>query len=174
MKPVRYLNDYVLVYRPDHPAAMTSDNWEGYVYEHIVVIEKKIGRRLRDDEEVHHLDLDRSNNDPTNLIVLEKSQHRTLHHWINKGAPLVKNKAKSQVKKTTARYCNREGCNEVLITSKTYCSPECTALSRRKVNRPNKETLANDIDNMSYSAIGRKYKVSDNTIRKWAKQYQLI
>jgi len=30
------------------------------------------------------------------------------------------------------------------------------------------------IDTMSWCAIGRKYKVSDNAVRKWARKYGLI
>jgi hypothetical protein len=34
---------------------------------------------------------------------------------------------------------------------------------------PNKETLLNDIKEFGYCGTGRKYNVSDNTIRKWLK-----
>lgn len=45
----------------------------------------------------------------------------------------------------------------------------CKNKKSRKVERPNIDTLMNDIKNMGYSATGRKYGVSDNTIRKWIK-----
>jgi len=32
----------------------------------------------------------------------------------------------------------------------------------------------NDIDNMSWVAIGRKYSVSDNAVKKWARKYGLL
>ena len=44
----------------------------------------------------------------------------------------------------------------------------------RKVERPTKDDLFNMINSMSYCAIGRKYGVSDNAVRKWAKSYGLI
>ncbi len=48
-------------------------------------------------------------------------------------------------------------------------------LNFRKVkNRPSKEELKEMLDINSYRAIGRKFEVSDNTIRDWAKQYELI
>jgi hypothetical protein len=87
-KKVRYLNGYRLIYLPDHPSAMTSLNWTGYVYEHIAVAESFLGRRLAKDEVVHHLDLNRSNNRTENLLVLLRSQHVKLHTWIDKGAPI--------------------------------------------------------------------------------------
>jgi Zn finger protein HypA/HybF involved in hydrogenase expression len=46
-------------------------------------------------------------------------------------------------------------------------------LHLRKVLRPTKEELSSMITSMSWSAIGRKYGVSDNAVRKWAKWYGL-
>lgn len=39
----------------------------------------------------------------------------------------------------------------------------------RKVERPNIDTLLNEVKQIGYSATGRKYGVSDNAIRKWLK-----
>lgn len=39
----------------------------------------------------------------------------------------------------------------------------------RKVKRPDIETLIKEIDELGYRGTGRKYGVSDNTIRKWVK-----
>jgi hypothetical protein len=52
-----------------------------------------------------------------------------------------------------------------------YCSQECGAAGpkpeRRKVPRPSHETLLADLESMSFLAVGRKYGVSDNAVRKW-------
>jgi len=40
-------------------------------------------------------------------------------------------------------------------------------VSRRKVERPPFNQLLNEVTDMGYSGTGRKYGVSDNTIRKW-------
>jgi hypothetical protein len=37
--------------------------------------------------------------------------------------------------------------------------------------RPSKEQLLFEIKNFGYCGTGRKYGVSDNTIRKWLKNY---
>ena len=42
----------------------------------------------------------------------------------------------------------------------------------RKVERPSYEILLSEIKEIGYSATGRKYKVSDNSIRKWIKMYE--
>jgi transposase len=62
-----------------------------------------------------------------------------------------------------------------------YCSISCRVRSpkykeprpdRRKVERPSYEELCNDLETMSVLAVGRKYGVSDNSIRKWIKYYE--
>lgn len=43
---------------------------------------------------------------------------------------------------------------------------------QRKVERPPYEQLIKEIEETNYSAVGRKYGVSDNAIRKWVKFYE--
>jgi hypothetical protein len=64
-------------------------------------------------------------------------------------------------------------CEEDVYGTK-YCSVECAAFSRRKVKRPDRDALKKMLATSNYSAIGRKYNVSDKTISKWAKNYGLI
>jgi len=54
---------YATVYAPEHPRA-TSSNW---VLEHILVMEKKIGRHLIAGETVHHKNAQRADNRANNL-----------------------------------------------------------------------------------------------------------
>lgn len=42
----------------------------------------------------------------------------------------------------------------------------------RKVERPSYVVLLKDITELGYSGTGRKYNVSDNSIRKWIKNYK--
>jgi transposase-like protein len=42
----------------------------------------------------------------------------------------------------------------------------------RKVERPPYEQLLEEIEETSYLAVGRKYGVSDNAVRKWVRFYE--
>ncbi len=42
----------------------------------------------------------------------------------------------------------------------------------RKVDRPSYEQLKEDVRTMSMLAVGRKYGVSDNAVRKWIRWYE--
>ena len=64
-------------------------------------------------------------------------------------------------------------CNRDVYGTK-YCSSTCAHRATRRVNRPSKDELAEDIRNLSWIAIGKKYGVSDNAVRKWARKYDLV
>lgn len=52
----------------------------GYAYEHRLVAEKKIGRQLRDGEQVHHINGITTDNRPENLEVVESFVHHRIYH----------------------------------------------------------------------------------------------
>ena len=49
----------------------------------------------------------------------------------------------------------------------------CSYVQRRTVIRPEKEVLLQELLSTSFTAVGKKYGVSDNAIRKWCKGYGL-
>ena len=65
-------------------------------------------------------------------------------------------------------------CGKEITREATRC-PKCSNAAHRKVeNRPSKEDLLDDFRQLnSFSSIARKYKVTDNTIKKWFKSYNL-
>jgi hypothetical protein len=65
------------------------------------------------------------------------------------------------------RYCSRKCWGRVAGTRSTgHARPET-----RKVERPSYEQLQRDVAELSMVAVGRKYGVSDNAVRKWLRWY---
>jgi len=130
-KSDRFLKNYKLIYKPEHSKAMTSKNWSGYVYEHILIAEENYGRSIKKGEEVHHLDCDPSNNRPENLIIVDKKTHRKIHHWIKSSDAIVKaideNRMNSGKSKLRCRNCKKP----LKLKQKLYCSVDCMSAQRK-------------------------------------------
>ena len=152
---------------PEHPKATV----EGYVREHIVVAEYKLGRPLSKDEVVHHLDENKYNNEPENLIVFKTNADHSAFH---KGVDAVQDgdvwwcPDKSINKMKTCPVCNSRN---MYYTSNTCI--ECKTKLSRKAERPSSEKLFELIKTTSFVQIGKMYGVSDNAIKKWCKEYGL-
>lgn len=59
-----------MIYKPEHPKSKKN----GYVREHTIVMEKKIGRPLDKNESVHHINGKKDDNRPSNLELWVSSQ----------------------------------------------------------------------------------------------------
>ncbi|WP_328186910.1 HNH endonuclease signature motif containing protein [Marinobacter sp. OP 3.4] len=68
-------NGYRMLLALGHPDADSK----GYIREHRLVAEQKLGRRIREDEIVHHLNGDKLDNRPDNLEIMTRSEHNRHH-----------------------------------------------------------------------------------------------
>lgn len=64
------------IYAPDHPHACIFGT---HVLEYRLLVEKKIGRYLTNDEIVHHVNGDQTDNRLENLEVMTLSEHAKIH-----------------------------------------------------------------------------------------------
>jgi hypothetical protein len=61
------------------------------------------------------------------------------------------------------------------VPTQKYCSPSCQHVALRKLSRPTKEDLQKLImDEISWVQMGKMFNVSDVSVKKWAKQYDLV
>lgn len=99
---------YVLIYKPKHA---NSDKY-GYIREHRYIMSKHIGRPIKQNEDVHHINGIKDDNIIENLAILTRGEHVRLHH---KGIPKNKKykclfcdkKTNSKLKLCTYHYKNQ-------------------------------------------------------------------
>ena len=80
-----------------------------------------------------------------------------------------KNKVIKEKKKLN--FCQKCG---IKVNNKVFCD-KCdneNKLRQRKIERPSYSQLIKDVTELGYCGTGRKYGVSDNSIRKWIKFYE--
>lgn len=112
---------------PVHPKA----NSKGLYPLHRVIVENKLGRLLKTEEEVHHKNEDKSDNSPENLEVLTKAQHAALHRKVNEIALVCSNCGKDFLLKPYA-YRLRIKRNK---SGAIFCSRSCGATVQPRGHR---------------------------------------
>lgn len=163
---------YLAVYKPSHYMARK----DGFVYIHQLQAEKKLGRNLNKNECVHHIDKNKFNNDINNLMVFKtKSDHTAFYMGSNieldGDVYIAINKKTMKINSTRLKICPICKAN-TCSTSSNMCI-NCYSQKRKSKIKPNSDILYNLIINYPFTAIGKKFNVSDNTIRKWCKSYGL-
>lgn len=75
--------------------------------------------------------------------------------------------------KTTNNINKCSKCGKYILKGSNHCI-DCHNILLRKVERPSKSELINLIENNTWVSIGKRFGVSDNAIKKWAKKYGII
>lgn len=150
LEPHRYK-----VVESNHPRSVG-----GYYYEHILIVEKNIGRQLYDWETIHHINEIKKDNRIENLFLCSRPQHDKAHgmktvslyrlfpHWVSKeckkcrrtfwGAPsVIKNRTRCSVNCKSIKV-DKACCicgNMVTIPLHMYGQWEfCSRICKRKAN----------------------------------------
>lgn len=122
--------------------------------------------------ELHHMDGNHFNNSFDNLQILCPNCHSLTSNYRNKGTQLVKsyNTDTEYKQKEKTNFCI---CCGIGITDKAKYCTECWHASQRKVERPSREVLKDEIRNVPFLQLGNKYGVSNKAIVKWCIAYNL-
>ena len=162
------LGQYEYCIVPGHPRA----NADNAVYTHILMAEEKLGRYLLPDEVVHHIDEDKTNNHPDNLMVFyTKADHTSFHRNNSDMSSLFLLPCGSWINTTITTRCPI--CGKHKDTHAKLCL-KCYQ-KQQKSNKPSKEELFTMLQQTKghFTNVGKHYGVSDNAVRKWCKSYNL-
>lgn len=133
----------------DHPLA-TGNSFRVYLHRHLASI--YMGYWLSSTEQVHHIDGIKTNNEEDNILVLNASEHSSLHKPSNPN-----------------KVC--KNCGKVFhprVTRQIYCSIPCSSSTDIKDPTLTKEFLDPLIQQYSWVSLGKMLGYSDNGIRKRA------
>jgi len=159
---------YLIEYAPWHPNCKPN----GYVYQHRLIMERKIGRLLKSEECIHHISGDKQDNKIENLELTTKRDHFITHDI----QPAGYTKRNYDLLKFNCLKCDKEIFVYEGVARKStpkYCSNKCRGIAQRRCERPAREILERMMRNMSFVAIGKLFGVSDQAVRKWARGYRI-
>lgn len=131
-------------------------NDSSFIYLHVVVAERKIGRRLKKGECVHHVDMNKTNNDPDNLIVFKTARDHSLFHSL-------KDKCSIKITDDGSYVCVRnEGKNEFQFDTCSNIKGSCLKI----FNFCTLDDLVYSLLRLSFVEVAKSFDISDNMLRK--------
>lgn len=128
--------------------------------------------------ELHHVDGNKHNVSVENFQILCPNCHAQTDTYKSKNSKRSIEKKrickmnvleKKQGRQRQMHYC--VDCGKELKSGKIRCVA-CSEVAQRKVLRPSYEELLQEIKETSYTAVGKRFGVTDNAIRKWIKYYE--
>lgn len=137
-----------------------------YTRNGVCLLEHRLVTDAPEGMHVHHIDEDITNNAAINLRVMTASEHASIH-------------GEARITRFTVKcdFCGsafERKPSSVKRRNKNYCSHRCAQRASRKVRRPSDDDLHRLMHEVgNWCELGRMFGVSDNAVRKWAKDYGL-
>jgi transposase len=126
--------------------------------------------------QVHHINGDHNDNRVENIQLLCPNCHAQTdtyarHNTTKNGGFVVKNieELKDSINYVKPKYCKKCG-KEITNGSNEYCSHECAQKASRRFEVSSAQLIEDFKELKSFTAVGRKYNVSDNAIRRRVKK----
>lgn len=171
---------YMYCYYPNHEFARSN----GILFEHTYVVCSHLGRKLKKDEHIHHIDRNKLNNSLDNLLVVSPKEHTLIHmiedYYLNKIGfiksidQLYKLNDELRFVERKCDYCGKifsyEAGLKLLRKPKKFCSIKCSRLFNRKFDI-SKEELHKLVWSIPTLKIAKMFNVSDIAIGKRCKAY---
>lgn len=121
--------------------------------------------------QLDHINGKHNDNQLKNLRILCPDCHSKTDTWGSRNtAYLTEAHIIERKEHELSNIKNCQDCKVTISPKSTYCrkcSSKHNSQNRRKAARPNLDQLLTELENMSYRAVGDKYGVTDNAIKKW-------
>lgn len=119
-----------------------------------------------------HIDGNTNNNEISNLRWICPNCDRQLPTYAGKNKKRIHTRPLIPKEERKSGKNNCPICGKEKEAAAKLCI-KCSQINSRKVERPSREMLKSEIRSNSFLSLSKKYKVSDNAIKKWCKLYNL-
>jgi hypothetical protein len=126
------MGGYIYLLCPEHPRA----NFDGYVPEQYLIVEKVIGKLLPLTSIVHHVNGKRDDNRPSNFVVCENKGYHSLLHEREKAL-----KACGHASWRKCKYCHNYDRPEKLFIRKSAYHRSCYNEHRRQLRQQKRKSI---------------------------------
>ena len=146
---------------------------KAYSYDKLITIEKEKTKQAELEKEIRQLEIRRQELELEILKLKNNTQYLDIAKDVYISENITAEDVNKRIKPKTKKCAD---CNNMIYNQSTRCH-KCLTKFRlntaiRVNNRPTLEQLEEDLLNSTYVNVGKKYNVSDNTIRSWIKQYK--